>query len=825
MKYKALIFVLIFTLLSSFALGATLSAFNVPTAYQNQTIWSTDVNGTVFSYNYPVVTFNTSVNTNCALDTVNSNYTTMVANEATSQCSKSSNYCYQESANVSNQTGIDGNCGLNYTGKYLLSNTTQYIYINYSKPTNSKSTSLWRVHENSRDQNYTIPIGCFNQPVIQLSLFSASCLDPKVQGQCYNGSSWVNIFTYNGDGDCVYDSNEGQYPLAVIDGNWNVGSYCRSGNAGFTTGWESAFDGFSIASTLYEEAMVWNIGETFQNCTLNSVNLLALGNNSLYIACNDSQTSTATLGPLNLRMIPFINTASVSPLYPRSDEQLNLSFNITSDALSAPLTRILPNVSITWFSSPDSGTYTNNNSYNYLATLTSNGQLFTTGSGTGSVTGIKNNYTNWKAQITLLNGADILNTYNTSAVNVYPLTNLTINSPISGYASNNATLPVNFSVIDKNGGLICNLTTDGTTHVMTVTSNTTTLHNHTYSSEGIYNWNLTCSGNGNYAPLFSGNYQFTYATVGPIASNFANTQTAFAPQIGETIYLSATISDSYLNIDTCKLQINDSGSWRNYSTHSINTLGTYLLNTSFIVTTNSTITNNNVSWRFVCNDTINNIATSATQNFTVKDYTNPTITINSGISNNSVISNLRHNLTYNITFTDNNLFQQSVNVTCDTSGEIYYWENLSSTGTTVTRNATVNLTGLPLQKCYMYIQASDGHTAQQIPNYDITTLDNGLDITTEHNIDIRITSDDTDINSIDTQNALSFQIKKSPGYSLDTFVDEVKAVVTAYAKTTPNLQFVETLSQKESIQRTYGLFIENFWETALLVFCIILLFL
>lgn len=83
----------------------------------------------------------------------------------------------------------------------------------------------------------------------------------------------------------------------------------------------------------------------------------------------------------------------------------------------------------------------------------------------------------------------------------------------------------------------------------------------------------------------------------------------------------------------------------------------------------------------------------------------------------------------------------------------------------------------------------------------------------------------TDINSFDTQNALSFQIKKSPGYSLDTFVDEVKDVIIAYAKTTPNLQFVETLSEKESIQKTYGLFIENFWETALLVFVIILLFL
>lgn len=81
------------------------------------------------------------------------------------------------------------------------------------------------------------------------------------------------------------------------------------------------------------------------------------------------------------------------------------------------------------------------------------------------------------------------------------------------------------------------------------------------------------------------------------------------------------------------------------------------------------------------------------------------------------------------------------------------------------------------------------------------------------------------IDSSTTQNALSFQIKKSPGYSLDTFVDELKIVITDYAKTTPTLNFIETLSQKESIQKTYGLFIENFWETALLVFFIILLFL
>lgn len=77
----------------------------------------------------------------------------------------------------------------------------------------------------------------------------------------------------------------------------------------------------------------------------------------------------------------------------------------------------------------------------------------------------------------------------------------------------------------------------------------------------------------------------------------------------------------------------------------------------------------------------------------------------------------------------------------------------------------------------------------------------------------------------ESQNALSFQIKKSPGYSVETFVATIKTTVDDFKITTPQLKYVETLSQAESIQQTYGLFIENFWETALLVFVIILLFL
>jgi multidrug efflux pump subunit AcrB len=56
-------------------------------------------------------------------------------------------------------------------------------------------------------------------------------------------------------------------------------------------------------------------------------------------------------------------------------------------------------------------------------------------------------------------------------------------------------------------------------------------------------------------------------------------------------------------------------------------------------------------------------------------------------------------------------------------------------------------------------------------------------------------------------------------------VDSIKVALTDYQISHPDLEFVETLSQEESINKTYGLFINNFWQTGLLVFFIVMLFL
>ena len=74
-------------------------------------------------------------------------------------------------------------------------------------------------------------------------------------------------------------------------------------------------------------------------------------------------------------------------------------------------------------------------------------------------------------------------------------------------------------------------------------------------------------------------------------------------------------------------------------------------------------------------------------------------------------------------------------------------------------------------------------------------------------------------------NALSFQITKVPGYSIEQLTNDLKSQVADFSKLNPEFQFMETTSMLESINKVYNLFIENFLETALLVLIIIMFFL
>lgn len=73
-----------------------------------------------------------------------------------------------------------------------------YAYVNYTKPSNASSSSLWEVKDSpTGDANYSIPADCFSQVQLQ---FKMAVRDPVVGGgnvdeDCWNGTNWIPIFT------------------------------------------------------------------------------------------------------------------------------------------------------------------------------------------------------------------------------------------------------------------------------------------------------------------------------------------------------------------------------------------------------------------------------------------------------------------------------------------------------------------------------------------------------------------------------------------------------------------------------------------------------
>ncbi len=134
----------------------------------------------------------------------------------------SAGLCYQESANTSNQTGIDGSCSLSYTGFYVNSTgwnqnvgftvdnlidgsfstkTTQvsgiaFVKMNYTKPEGALSSSLWLIKDRGLStitQNISILQSCWSQSILQLAVFAyREGIQRRQNWSCYNGTDWVN---------------------------------------------------------------------------------------------------------------------------------------------------------------------------------------------------------------------------------------------------------------------------------------------------------------------------------------------------------------------------------------------------------------------------------------------------------------------------------------------------------------------------------------------------------------------------------------------------------------------------------------------------------
>lgn len=150
----------------------------------------------------------------------------------TSYTSTLHTYCFQESMNVTNQTGeddegnptpgIDGNCGLNYTGNYTYvwedltpadevymnngvynSNLWQAVgdehilNISYIKPAlyNSAEWTVGYFDGDPNKENVTIPTACFNALTRSLLLQVQAYVGDLAYWKCWNGNNFTTITT------------------------------------------------------------------------------------------------------------------------------------------------------------------------------------------------------------------------------------------------------------------------------------------------------------------------------------------------------------------------------------------------------------------------------------------------------------------------------------------------------------------------------------------------------------------------------------------------------------------------------------------------------
>lgn len=166
--------------------------------------------------------------------------------------------CYQESANITNQTGLDGRCNLNYSGNYTITNVgSGNLTINYTKPQGIVNNSYWEVSTRAGGiVNYSID-NCINTYQNTLSLLivskGESCGNQGYFLYCRNDTGWFQLAGGLGAGFCAI-SPTGNDSSLMFDGNWSTSSNW-DGNAWRTGGTQQNEYG-----KILEEAMIWNIG-------------------------------------------------------------------------------------------------------------------------------------------------------------------------------------------------------------------------------------------------------------------------------------------------------------------------------------------------------------------------------------------------------------------------------------------------------------------------------------------------------------------------------------------------------------------------------------
>lgn len=323
--------------------------------------------------------------------------------------------CYQESANVVNQNGLDGSCGLNYNGLYSTSNN---FTITYFKPINIINNVIWQVKHGGVIENITLPNDCvfYSNNNINLKIQSDE-VSSFSQPMCFNGS-WKNIGTNTIGGVGIAGINNPSY---LYDGDWGSASSYQS-STGIWHGLASTSS--TSGSVVYEESVYWNV--------------------SYFNLSSDSN------GFINY-VFPFDSNLYNISVY-KNNYLINFSnnFNVSNN--------LFINRSILNFTSPSSGNYGDDSiiilnltkNYNQVfsnISLNYSGNIYSNPS--------KYDYGNYVLYSQVLdNNISVGNfnyTWNISLVDYGQIFNFVINSSQFIYGSN-----LTLNIFDENTGLVLN---------------------------------------------------------------------------------------------------------------------------------------------------------------------------------------------------------------------------------------------------------------------------------------------------------------------------------------------------------------------------------
>ena len=325
------------------------------------------------------------------------------------------------------------------------------------------------------------------------------------------------------------------------------------------------------------------------------------------------------------------------------------------------------------------------------------------------------------------------------------LRDLTVYYPPTGLISSEQ-LNVNYSIVDEDENINCTLGVNGTatfTANQNPSSGNASIYAVTFPTDGSHNYNISCVSEGDTTPVETGIRYYIYDTTAPTITGFVDDSSSIFPEIGDTITMNVTVSDQN-NVTLCKLQMNDTKVWENKTTFVIHQ-PTNLTMMQYTIQPYSTANQSYIGWSVWCNDTAGNSGVSAPQVFKVQDTTQPNVTISlSGMNfeNDSITSSKFYNLTYNVTFIDDNLFQIEINLSCDISGTVYYFQILDYNNTEFNKADTMDISNLPSQRCTWLASASDDHTAKKIKDYNVNKKSKGLEFETNEGNIVIIESND-----------------------------------------------------------------------------------